>query len=535
MTRMDKSSLLVSIAILSFISFSIVANAYMIQDFANSLSQNFSANSNNFVSKAITGYEVASSGYSLQNLFNWITSLFQPQKAVTGQVQQMQDCCCQTEYGSSSCTDVNTCQSIGACVGSCPCGSPSSVTSTPSGCDPNNPANFVCKGNAIYSCGTLIETCPISEGYTCSNGACIQTSTPCTAPNGNNYFVQGTCSDQTGETLTDACSGPPPADTLIKYSCSENYCVSNAISCASACSSHGGGTCQNGACICSGATTTTSTTTTTTTSPVSITTTTSTCKTPTDSQAQNWCLNYCNSPNSYVYCLDCNCQFLSCSSIGGSGTVSCSKYFTSSTSSSSISPCYCHTPSGCNQMSESVCSKANGYCGDPCTSSSTSSSVSPPSPGGISGTVTDSSGKAISGAIINAGSANSVSATTDPSGHYQLTNLNSGTYSVSAWAPNYLEVVMGGEKVESNENIVINFNLASQTSVSNQVQITYSTGSTQKLSLLVGNSIQNKIQVSDDPNGFMAETTSSGIARLITFNWNEDTFLGATVTSVVIK
>ena len=82
----------------------------------------------------------------------------------------------------------------------------------------------------------------------------------CSATNGNNPFAKGTCQDQSGATFTDSCSGLSPADTLIKYYCSKNSCVSNSLSCAAQCANGGGGTCQTGACICNGASTTTATT-----------------------------------------------------------------------------------------------------------------------------------------------------------------------------------------------------------------------------------------------------------------------------------
>ena len=88
-------------------------------------------------------------------------------------------------------------------------------------------------------CSTQPTIC--TQGETCMNGACIQTS--CTDPDGSNIYAQGTCKDITG-TYIDACqqsqsqAGPP----ITEYICSTNNCVASTNYCPLSY------VCSNGAC-----------------------------------------------------------------------------------------------------------------------------------------------------------------------------------------------------------------------------------------------------------------------------------------------
>jgi len=92
----------------------------------------------------------------------------------------------------------------------------------------------------------------------------------------------------------------------------------------------------------------------------------------------------------------------------------------------------------------------------------------PPSPGQISGSVTDAdTGRAISGATVNNGT---TSATTNSNGSYTISNVPQGAYTVTASANGY-QSSSGTITVASGQTATANFSLAREASASNTMWV----------------------------------------------------------------
>ena len=244
-----------------------------------------------------------------------------------------------------------------------------------------------------------------------------------------------------------------------------------------------------------------------------------------------------------------------CQNAGIGNKCCCGAITTSTTSTTTTTPitgvCCCSDNPNCanaqwvskptNMNCQTVCLNSEGYyCSVSKCSSAPTSSTTTSNPGSISGTVIDAnSQKPVQNAVVAAGNFNSEgSAVTDSSGRFSITNLNPGTYSVAVEASlPYLPQVLAGVTVQSGKDTLIPPIALSQVSPigSDQISIGYNFKSNQVLSILVGNPIQGKIRVDDNPNGFVAPISSAGKASLITFAWNDDKFVGVYTGSIQIK
>ncbi|MED4051937.1 carboxypeptidase regulatory-like domain-containing protein [Priestia megaterium] len=86
-----------------------------------------------------------------------------------------------------------------------------------------------------------------------------------------------------------------------------------------------------------------------------------------------------------------------------------------------------------------------------------------PNPGVLTGTIIDTNGNTVSGAVVNirtnTGGAVIGNAASDQSGLYTVPNLAPGTYIVTATAPN-LQISSQGTTIQSNQTTTLNFKLA---------------------------------------------------------------------------
>lgn len=428
------------------------------------------------------------------------------------------------------------------------------------------------------------NSCPSSTPY-CSNGACTSTSTSTSSCiQGGSPTTQSYCKDSYGGTQTSQCSG---SDQLIYYHCNSaaTACISDPIYCTSQCG-NSGALCINGACVCNTGACTTSNQATTCASYTSP----DKCKVGTCSNGQCQSQSVadgtiCQTSSGSGTCQSGTCitnptcqpPYYSSNDCGGKcgNTLACLR-------SNAYPNCYTCLPcenagsyysSGdCNGNCGTLdCIKSNAFpnCYFCAVSSSTSTSQTAPAPSSCSSTEqgsTQCSGDYLltcngqqwipskctygcSNAQCNPSS--TTSATTSPTSTGCSTNGDNPNYwcqnSCSPQGYEYTYYSCSGDHWQCSHSFTNGNNptfkcaksqsttTTTVTASAGIIQITYSVPSTQKLSFLIGDSIQGKIQIDDNQNTFIASVISSGIAKLITFNWNGDTFLGTTVTTVVIK
>lgn len=253
---MNKSSLLVAIFILSFVSFSIYVNAFTIQDFANFWSQIFSNNQNN---ATIGGF----------NFFTWIQNVFSsplsvdcgeciiPSDCGSGYICNMNHCCISS--GGGGCTP-KTCSQLGV-----QCGQTSNGCNSYINCG-SCPTGYTCSGGVCQGnvCRLLGQSCsggyPCCSGLVCSGGICQSSSpigggNPCqgkadnTQVGGSNpcYNPYRCCNEQCINTGNQPCSGTvgPNCHTENQYCSDVNPCCSGLICSGNICISQT----QSGSCV----------------------------------------------------------------------------------------------------------------------------------------------------------------------------------------------------------------------------------------------------------------------------------------------
>ncbi len=283
---MNRESILIAIFILSFLSFAIYANAFTIQDLANSISQIFSPSQN---SGTIGGF----------SFFQWAQNLFVPQVSTVPQAPTY-DCCNILGNPCNSCYDFgcdkNFCYNCnpyncnnqclnqgnklgGNCNGNqCDC-TPNPITIAPPACTLD-----YCNSQCLYGA----SGCDTSGKCICNPKPAPQCSQPgCTNTCINEGYQVGTCDPTTGNcgcsmapntntpspTCTDnsKCNSDCRAKGYVSgYCASPTYCscsystnsptsiACDPAGCTSLCQSQGrtGGTCTSTGCSCSYSTTT---------------------------------------------------------------------------------------------------------------------------------------------------------------------------------------------------------------------------------------------------------------------------------------